>query len=109
MLVIDQLVDEEHSVELELAVRDLSCRCPVNGLADRFDVAIRYRPLRGRVLELGALRTLLEGYQGMSIAHEALTVDLLGTILEQIHPESLEVITSWAPVEGVECLVRAIA
>lgn len=108
MLVIEELVDEEHTVDLELAVRGLTCVCPVNGLTDTFDVAVRYRPMRGRVLELGAFRALLESYATARIAHEALTVDVLTTIVEQVQPESVEVLTTWAPVEGVECVVRAV-
>lgn len=94
MLVIEELFGEEHTVELELAVRGLTCICPINGLTDTFDVAVRYRPMRGRVLELGAFRALLDGYRDARITHEALTVD---------------VVTTWAPVEGVECVVRAVA
>lgn len=109
MIVIDVLEDEEHTVELELAVRGLSCVCPVNGLTDTFEVAVRYRPMRGRVLELGAFRKLLDLYASARITHEALTVDVLTTIVEQIQPESVEVMTTWAPVEGVECTVRVIA
>lgn len=109
MVVIEELVDEEHTVELDLAVRGLTCVCPFNGLTDTFDVAVRYRPMRGRVLELGAFRALLDGYAGAAISHEALTLDVLTTVIEQIHPEALEVVTTWAPVEGVECVVRALA
>lgn len=109
MIVIEELEDEEHTVELELAVRGLSCICPVNGLPDTFDVLVSYRPMRGRVLELGAFRALLGMYRGATITHEALTVGLLTTIIEQIQPESLQVLTTWAPVEGVECVVRAVA
>lgn len=109
MLVIEALEDEEHTVELELLVRGLTCICPVNDLTDTFDVAVRYRPMRGRVLELGAFRALLDLYKDARIAHETLTLDLLTTIVEQIQPESLEIVTTWAPVEGVECTVRAVA
>lgn len=109
MLVVDALEDEEHTVELELAVRGLTCVCPVNGLTDTFDLAVRYRPMRGRVLELGAFRAGLERYRDARVSHEALTLDVLTTIIEQIHPESAEVVTTWAPVEGVECIVRAVA
>ena len=106
-MVIEELEDEEHTVELELAVRGLHCICPVNGMTDTFDVSVRYRPMRGRVLELGAFRALLDGYKTAAITHEALTVDVFTTIIEQINPESLDVVTTWAPVEGVECVVRA--
>ena len=109
MIVIEELEDEEHTAEIELAVRGLTCICPVNGLTDTFDIAVRYRPMRGRVLELGAFRALLECYAGARIAHEALTVNILRVIVEQINPESLEVLTTWAPVEGVECIVRVVA
>lgn len=109
MVVIEELEDEEHTVELELVVRGLHCVCPFNELTDTFDVAVRYRPMRGRVLELGAFRRLLDGYADTEISHEALTMDVLTTIIEQIQPESLEVLTTWAPVEGVECIVRAVA
>lgn len=108
MIVIDELEDEEHTVELELAVRGLTCICPVNGLTDTFDVAVRYRPMRGRVLELGAFRRCVDAYQISRITHEALTLDVLAMIIEQIQPESVEVLTTWAPVEGVECIVRAV-
>jgi NADPH-dependent 7-cyano-7-deazaguanine reductase QueF len=106
VLVIEELEDEEYTVELEIAVRGLTCICPVNGLTDRFDIAVRYRPMRGRVLELGAFRRGLDLYAEARIAHEALTVDVLTTIVEQIQPASAEVLTTWAPVEGVECIVR---
>ncbi len=109
MLVIEELEDEEHTVEVELAVRDLSCICPVNGLTDSFRVAVRYRPMRGRVLELGAFRSLMERYSVATVTHEALTVDVLNMIIEAIHPELIEVVTTWAPVEGVECVVRVVA
>lgn len=109
MLVIEQLEDEEHAVELELAVRGLTCICPINGRTDTFDVVVRYRPMRGRVLELGSFRRSMDGYQIARITHEALTLDVLGMIVEQIMPESVEVMTTWAPVEGVECTVRALA
>lgn len=106
-MVIDALEDEEHSVEIELAVHDLTCVCPVNGLTDTFSVEVVYSPMRGRVLELGAFRRGLEGYAGVAISHEALTVDILTTIVEQIHPAGCRVLTRWAPVEGVECTVVA--
>jgi NADPH-dependent 7-cyano-7-deazaguanine reductase QueF len=96
-------------VERELRVRDLTCRGPVNGLTDTFEVVVSYRPMRGRVLELGAFRRLMDGYADATISHEALTVDVLTVIIEQIQPASLEVVTSWAPVEGVDCVVRAVA
>jgi NADPH-dependent 7-cyano-7-deazaguanine reductase QueF len=107
MLMIDELEDEEHAVEIELIVRDLTCLCPVNGLPDTFTVEVQYRPMRGRVLELAAFRALLDRYADVSISHEALTVSLLTIIVEQIQPLALDVATSWAPVEGVECTVRA--
>lgn len=109
MIVIEDLEDEEHAVELTLTVRGLTCICPVNGLTDTFDIVVRYQPMRGRVLEMGAFRALLEGYASARIAHESLTVDVITTIIEQIQPESLEVVTTWAPVEGVECVVRVVA
>lgn len=108
MLVIDALEEEEYAIEVELAVRGLTCLCPVNGLVDTFEIAVRYRPMRGRVLELGAFRALLGLYATSAISHEALTLNVLTTIIEQIQPESLEVVTTWAPVEGVECVVRMI-
>ena len=109
MLVIEELEDEEHAVELTLTVRGLTCICPVNGLTDTFGIEVRYQPMRGRVLELGAFRRLLDGYAPARITHEALTVDVFATIVEQIQPAALEVVTTWAPVEGVECIVRVVA
>lgn len=109
MIVIETLCSSSISVELELAVRGLTCVCPVNGLTDTFDVAVHYRPMRGRVLELGAFRALLDRYAAVRITHEALTLDVVVTIVEQIHPAAAEVVTTWAPVEGVECVVRAFA
>ena len=109
MMVIDALEDEEHTVELELTVRDLTCICPVNGQTDTFTVRVNYHPMRGRVLELGAFRALLEGYRDSKITHEALTLDVLTTLVEQIQPAQLDITTIWAPVEGVECVVRVAA
>lgn len=109
MIAIEELEDEEHTVEVELAVRDLHCRCPFNGLQDGYDIVVRYQSMRGRVLELAAFRTLVGGFDEVRINHEALTHYVLVTIIEQIHPSGLEVVTTWTPVEGVECVVRVVA
>lgn len=106
VLVVDEIEDEDVSAEIQLVARGLTCVCPVNGLTDTFAVQVDYRPMRGRVLELGAFRKLLDAYAGVPITHEKLTHDLYATIVEQIHPESALVTTTWAPVEGVECAVR---
>lgn len=106
VLVVDEIEDEGVSADIQLVVRGLTCVCPVNGLTDKFSVQVDYRPMRGRVLELGAFRALLGGYSDAAITHEALTYEVYATIVDQIHPESVLVTTVWEPVEGVECVVR---
>lgn len=106
MIVIEEIEEEEYTIELELAVRDLTCLCPFNAETDTFSVQVRYQPMRGRVLELGAFHRLMKLYEGTKITHEALTMDVFATIIEQIQPASIEVVTVWAPVEGVECTIR---
>ena len=109
MICIESLEDEEFIPQIELRARGLTCVCPVNGLTDTFDVTVAYTPMRGRVLELGAFRKSLDRYAGRAITHEALTLEVMQGFVELIQPASLDVATMWAPVEGVECVVRMVS
>ena len=100
VLVVDEIEGRGRVGRDPTHCAGLTCVCPVNGLTDTFTVQVDYRPMRGRVLELGAFRKLLDGYAGVQITHEKLTHDLYATIVEQIHPESVLVTTTWAPGRG---------
>lgn len=109
MIEVESFADEEYTPQIELRARGLTCVCPVNGLTDTFDVSVAYTPMRGRVLELGAFRKRLELYADRAITHEEVTLEVLQDIVEMIQPASVDVATIWAPVEGVECVVRVAA
>ena len=100
--------DNDTPVEIELTAEGLTCLCPVNGRQDRFDVLIRYVPAT-RLIELGWLRAHLEGFAGVAVLHEPFTADLLDTLVNLVVPSYIHVTTTWAPVEGIGCSVRAVA
>lgn len=109
LAILDELVDEEYPPHITLQAKGKVCRCPFNGLGDRFDIQVTYVPMRGRVIELEAFSRYLDAFEGAEIAHEVLTQTVLSDLLETVVPAYCEVETVWAPVEGIECVVRVVA
>lgn len=100
--------DNETPLEIELTAKNLTCRCPINGLQDCFDVLVRYVPAT-KLIELGWLRYYLDAFAETPITHEKFTADLLDALVELVVPSYIHVTTTWAPVEGIGCSVRAVA
>lgn len=86
---------------------DLQCQCPVNGLDDRASVRVRYRP-SNLVVELASFKAYLGSFSGQRVLHEEISEEIQRALRDLLEPDYLEVMTAWAPVEGVGVEIRTL-
>jgi NADPH-dependent 7-cyano-7-deazaguanine reductase QueF len=86
----------------------MACRCPINGKRDEATVMVTYTPV-DMVLELAAFADYLVSFQARPITHEEATAVIANEVRWSVMSDEVTVTTNWAPVEGVECIVRVVA
>lgn len=107
LAVLDDL-DRDQPLEITLTVQG-NCLCPFNHKRDAFTLRLAYVPVNGRVLELAAFAEYIASFSDVTISHEVLTQRVLAEVSGRVAPTYCRVETSWAPIEGVGCTVRAVA
>jgi NADPH-dependent 7-cyano-7-deazaguanine reductase QueF len=95
------------SPDLTITLRGgLTCTCPFNGRTDSATVVVTYQPAL-TFIELEAFAAYLAEFATQTISHEDATREILARLNEETEPASLTVTTTWAPVEGIDCIVTA--
>jgi NADPH-dependent 7-cyano-7-deazaguanine reductase QueF len=82
----------------------LSCWCPVNARRDFATVEVTYAPA-ATVVEIESFAAFLATQADQEMSHETATELIWRAVHDAIKPKSLTVATTWAPVEGVGCVV----
>ena len=100
--------ESETPIEVRLSVTGLECWCPINRLKDKFSLCLTYVP-NASLIELGWFRRMLNEYADRRLTHEQVTIWIFDLLIELFHPTRLDLVTIWAPVEGVECSVKISA
>ena len=116
-MTLKRLLNDTRSLAPEAPYRSLvvtlrgqlTCLCPVNDRQDSATVEVTYEPTSS-LIELESFAAYLGTFSARHITHEATTAEILATLNAESGAgcNGLTVVTTWAPVEGVECTVRAV-
>lgn len=81
----------------------VKCLCPMNSRHDTAQVEVTYSPT-DKVIELESFAKFLATFENEKLLHEEFTARLAATLTNSsIKPSSI--VTTWAPVEGVDCSI----
>jgi NADPH-dependent 7-cyano-7-deazaguanine reductase QueF len=108
-MTIRRLLNDTDCRGLTVTLRGrLACRCPVNDRQDSATVEITYEPTAS-LIELESFADYLATFADRHITHEMVTAEILNVLNEETGAgcNGFTVVTTWEPVEGVECVVTA--
>lgn len=113
-MTLKRLLNDTRSISPEAPYKSLvvtlrgrlTCLCPLNDRQDFAIVEVTYEPTTS-LIELESFAMYLGTFSDRHITHEAATAEILATLNEESGAgcNGLTVVTTWTPIEGVECTV----
>jgi NADPH-dependent 7-cyano-7-deazaguanine reductase QueF len=106
---IRRLLNETDCRRMVVTLRShLTCLCPVNDRQDEALVEVTYQPTAS-LIELASFAEYLGTFAKRHVTHEAATAEILAMLNEETGAgcNGLTVVTTWEPVEGIDCTVTA--
>ena len=96
----------DRDYEVDLAVSEFTCVCPLTGQPDFATFRIRYVPDQWLV-ELKSLKLYMWAYRNEGAFHEDVTNRVLNDLVETVAPRRLEVVADWSVRGGIKTVVTA--
>ncbi|MBI2460281.1 MAG: NADPH-dependent 7-cyano-7-deazaguanine reductase QueF [Candidatus Rokubacteria bacterium] len=96
----------ERDYEVDLAVPEFTCLCPLTGQPDFATIRIRYVPDQWLV-ELKSLKLYMWSYRDEGAFHEDVTNRILEDLVEARAPRRIEVVGDWNVRGGIKTVVTA--
>ena len=96
----------ERDYEVDLAVPEFTCLCPLTGQPDFATIRIRYVPDQWLV-ELKSLKLYIWSYRDEGAFHEDVTNRILEDLVEALAPRRIEVVGDWNVRGGIKTVVTA--
>jgi 7-cyano-7-deazaguanine reductase len=94
----------ERDYEVDLAVPEFTCVCPLTGQPDFATIRIRYVPDQWLV-ELKSLKLYMWAYRDEGAFHEDVTNRILDDLVATLAPRRLEVVGDWNVRGGIKTVV----
>jgi 7-cyano-7-deazaguanine reductase len=94
----------DRDYEVDHAVPEFTCVCPLTGQPDFATIRIRYVPDRWLV-ELKSLKLYMWAYRDVGAFHEDVTNRILADLVATLAPRRLEVVGDWNVRGGIKTLV----
>ncbi len=94
----------DRDYEVDLAVPEFTCVCPITGQPDFATIRIRYVPDQWLV-ELKSLKLYLWSYRNEGAFHEDVTNRILEDLVETLAPRRIEVVGDWNVRGGIKTVV----
>ena len=96
----------DRDYEVDLAVPEFTCVCPLTGQPDFATFRIRYVPDQWLV-ELKSLKLYMWAYRNEGAFHEDVTNRVLNDLVETVAPRRMEVVADWSVRGGIKTVVTA--
>jgi 7-cyano-7-deazaguanine reductase len=96
----------DRDYEVDLAVPEFTCLCPITGQPDFATIRIRYVPAKTCV-ELKSLKLYLWSFRDEGAFHEDVTNRILNDFVAAARPRWIEVVGDFSVRGGIKTEVRA--